>query len=112
MGRGGMLLVFVAVLLQPALAQDSPRMKSVDPASGKVGEELTISGENLSVKFVREVYLTIGNKDIKAEITQQAAETLKLKIPAAAKPGRYSLTVLTAEKVPKLIEQPVKCTVE
>ena len=112
MRRGGLMLVLVAALAPCALAQDSPRMKTVEPMNGKVGDELTVSGENLDAKFVKEVYLTIGNKDIRADIIQQTADAIKLRIPAAAKPGRYSLTVLTAEKVPKLIEQPVRCTVE
>jgi hypothetical protein len=87
-------------------------MKSVEPASGKVGDEVTVSGENLDAKFVKEVYFTDGKTDFKLEVTQQAAEWIKVKIPAKVKPGRYSLMVLTAEKIPKLIEQPVKCTVE
>jgi hypothetical protein len=107
-----LLTLVAAAVSSTALAQDSPRMRTVEPASGKVGDEITVSGENLDAKFVREVYLTIGNKDIKADITSQTADALKFKIPSTAKPGRYSLTVLTAEKVPKLIEQPVKCTVE
>ena len=105
------LVVGVMVLGAGALAQESPRMKSVDPGNGKIGEELTVSGENLDAKFVKEVYLTDGKNDIKVEVTQQTGEAIKLKIPKA-KPGRYSLMVLTAEKTPKLIEQPVKCTVE
>ncbi len=112
MRGGGLVLLLFAAIAPWALAQESPRMRSIEPMNGKVGEELTVTGENLDAKFVKEVYLTIGNKDIKADITSQAPDTLKLKIPGAAKPGRYSLTVLTAEKVPKLIEQPVKCTVE
>ena len=112
MRRAGLLLILVATLAPWALAQDSPRMKTVEPTSGKAGDELTVIGENLDTKFVREVYLTDGKNDFKVEVTLQAADTIKLKIPAKVKPGRYSLMVLTAEKVPKLIEQPVKCTVE
>ncbi len=106
------LMVGVMVLGGGVLAQESPRMKSVDPGNGKSGDELTVSGENLDVKFVKEVYLTDGKNDLKVEVTQQTAEAIKLKIPPKAKPGRYSLMVLTAEKTPKFIEQPVKCTVE
>ena len=106
------LLVMILTLTTWALAQESPRMKSVEPGNGKVGDELTVSGENLDAKFVKKVYLTDGKNDVEVEITQQTAEAIKLKIPAKAKPGRYSLMVLTAEKTPKLIEQPVKCTVE
>jgi uncharacterized membrane protein len=106
------LLVLIATLTVWALAQDSPRMKSVEPGNAKAGDELTVSGENLDAKFVKEVYLTDGKSDIKVEMTEQAAGTIKIKVPAKAKAGRYSLMVLTAEKTPKLIEQPVKCTVE
>ena len=106
------LLLLVAVLCPWALAQDTPRMTSVEPANGKVGVELTVSGENLDAKYVKELYLTVGNTDVKVEITAQTANSIKFKIPAKAKPGRYALMVLTAEKPPKLIEQPVKCTVE
>ena len=81
------LFLFVAALAPWALAQDSPRMKSVEPASGKVGDELTVAGENLDSKFVKEVYLTDGKNDIKVEVTQQTAEAIKVKIPAKAKPG-------------------------
>jgi hypothetical protein len=106
------LLLFMILAFSRAYAQDSPRMKSVEPGNGKAGDELTVTGENLDSKFVKEVYLTDGKNDLKVEILQQTAEAIKLKIPANAKPGRYSLMVLTAEKVPKYIEQPVKCTVE
>jgi hypothetical protein len=35
-----------------------------------------------------------------------------MKVPTAAKPGRLALMVLTKGKEPKLIEQPVKVTIE
>jgi hypothetical protein len=105
------LLLLLAFVAPWALAQESPRMKSVEPANGKVGEEVTVSGENLDAKFVKEVYLTDGKADFKAEMTQQTASAIKLKIPKAPA-GRYSLMVLTADQAPKLIEQPVRCTVE
>jgi|ERR1051326_4944801 hypothetical protein len=106
------LLLSFAFILGWALAQESPRMKAVEPAAGKGGDEVTVSGENLDAKFVKKVYLTDGKDDIELEVTSQTAESIKAKIPAKAKPGRYSLMVLTADKDPKLIEQPVKCTVE
>ena len=112
MRRVKRLILCAATVATLAFAQESPRMKSVEPASGKAGDELTVSGENLDAKFVKEVYLTDGKTDFKLEVKQQAAESVKVKIPDKVKPGRYSLMVLTAEKTPKLIEQPVKCTVE
>ncbi len=111
--RNWVRLLSLAVFVSGwALAQESPRMKTVEPANGKAGDEITVSGENLDSKFVKKVYLTDGKQDIELEVTQQTAESIKVKIPSKAKPGRYSLMVLTADKDPKLIEQPVKCTVE
>ena len=106
------LILCAAALAAGAFAQESPRMKTVEPASGKAGDEITISGENLDAKFVKEVYFTDGKNDFKLQVTGQTAESIKVKISDKVKPGRYSLMVLTAEKTPKLIEQPVKCTVE
>ena len=45
-------------------------------------------------------------------LTEQAAASIKFKIPATAKAGRFSLMILTTGKEPKYIEQPVKVTVE
>ena len=111
MRTGLRVFLLAAVAAGWALAQDSPRMKTVEPTNGKIGDLLTVTGENLDKKFIKEVYLTNGKDDYKVEVTEQTAESMKVKIPKI-KPGRYSLMVLTAEKAPKLIEQPVKCTVE
>ena len=88
-----------------------PRMSSVDPASGKAGDEITVAGENLDKANVGKVYLTDGKNDLVCEVTGQTATEIKLKIPAKAT-GRLALMILTAGKEPKLIEQPVKVTIE
>ncbi len=104
------LLTLVASL---AVGQEAaPRMTSVEPGNGKVGSELTITGENLIKTVVAKVYLTDGKNDTEVQIVDQAATTLKFRIPKEAKPGRFSLMILTGGKEPKYIEQPVKVTVE
>ena len=45
-------------------------------------------------------------------MTEQTATSIKFKIPAKAPAGRFALMLLTTGKEPKLIEQPVKLTVE
>ncbi len=90
----------------------SPRVDTVEPDSGKAGAVLTISGENLEKTNVPELYLTDGKNDLKVEVVEQAAKSIKFKIPAAAKPGRYSIMLLTGGKDPKYLEQPVKVAVE
>ena len=96
-----------------AIAQaPMPRMASVEPMNGKAGDVLVVSGENLAKDSVAKLYLTDGTNDTQVDITEQNATTLKFKIPAKVKAGRLALMVLTGGKEPKLIEQPVKVTID
>ena len=88
-----------------------PRMVSTEPANGKVGDVIAVTGENLAKEVVAKLYLTDGKDDHEVQITEQTATAIKFKIPAKAK-GRLALMILTAGKDAKLIEQPVKVTVE
>jgi hypothetical protein len=107
-------VLLVAVAAPPLMAQEAiPRCTTVEPMSGKVGTEIVVTGENLDKNLVAKLYLTDGKNDIELAITEQAATTLKTKIPASAKVGeRYRLMILTKGKEPKLIEQPVRFEVE
>jgi hypothetical protein len=108
-----LILLIATVIPMPASAQAAfPRMTTVTPDTGKVGDVLTVEGENLQKAGVAELYLTDGKHDTKVEIVEQSATSIKFKIPAKAKPGRFSLMILTSGKDPKLIEQPVKVTIE
>ena len=73
---------------------------------------LTVTGEKLDQNNVVEVYLTDGKNDFKVAIVEQTATTIRFRIPVEAKAGRFALMVLTTGKDPKLIEEPVKVTVE
>ena len=86
-------------------------MSTVDPSSAKVGDVVTVTGENLDKANVAKVYLTDQKVDLTCEVTSQTATEIKLKIPAKAT-GRMALMILTNGKEQKLIEQPVKLTVE
>jgi len=87
-------------------------MASVDPMNGKIGDVLVVTGENLTKESVAKLYLTDGTNDVQVDMMEQTATTIKFKIPAKAKPGRVAIMVLTTGKEPKLIEQPVKVTVD
>jgi hypothetical protein len=103
---------FAVYAQQPSPAPaPSPRMVSVEPDTGKAGDVLTVAGENLQKELVVKVYLFDGKNDIQCEVTEQSATSIKFKIPAKAT-GRLALEVLTSGKEPKLMEQPVKVTVE
>ena len=89
-----------------------PQMQTVEPASGKTGDVLTVTGENLDQNTVAALYLTNGKEDFRVEITEQTATAIKFKIPSSAKSGRLALMVLTKGKDAKLIEEPVKVLIE
>ena len=104
------LLLFAATLV--LFGQETmPPMSSVDPTSGKAGDVIAVSGENLDKSYVAKVYLTDDKNDFVCEVTDQTATELKFKIPAKAT-GRLALMILTTGKEPKLITQPVKVTIE
>jgi hypothetical protein len=112
-----MKLSLTALLLAAAsfaaLAQTAmPRLESAEPQNGKSGDVIVVTGENLQKDSVAKLYLTDGTNDTQVEISEQTATTLKFKIPAKVKAGRLALMILTGGKEPKLIEQPVKVTIE
>jgi hypothetical protein len=111
-----MRLSFVVSLLVAAgltayAQQAMPRMTTCDPQNGKKGDVIAVTGENLQKDVVSKVYLTDGKNDFEVQVTEQNATTIKFKIPEKAA-GRLALMVLTAGKDQKLIEQPVKVTIE
>ena len=113
-----MKLSFISALLLAASwacygQEGMPRMTSVEPMSGKAGDIIAATGENLQKEQVVKVFLTDGKNDVPVEVTEQNATTIKFKIPAkAATGGRLALMILTGGKDAKYIEQPVRLTVE
>jgi hypothetical protein len=104
-------LLVSAVLAAVYAQQAMPRMATVEPDNGKVGDVVTVAGENLQKDVVAKVYLTDGKNDFEVQIVDQNATAIKFKIPAKAT-GRLALMILTAGKDAKLMEQPVKVQVE
>jgi hypothetical protein len=113
-----MKLSFVVTLLAGAslaawAQQPMPRMISVDPMNGKAGDVIVVTGENLAKNAVAKVYLTDGKIDLVCEVLEQTDTAIKFKIPAKAAQGqRLTIMVLTTGKDAKLIEQPVKVSID
>jgi hypothetical protein len=107
-----LLLPLIGAACLAGLAQEAmPRMTTVEPFSGKVGDVVTVSGENLDKDNVAKVFLISDKEDLPCEITEQSATAIKVKIPAKAS-GRMAFMIRTGGKEPKEIVQPVKVTVE
>src|SRR5204863_6311330 len=67
----------LAVYAQEAM----PRMTTVEPQAGKIGDVVAVAGENLDKTNVAKVYLTDGKNDVICEVTEQTATAIKIKIP-------------------------------
>jgi len=108
------IAIFFALAVPIRLIGQStiPQMYKVDPASGRSGDVVAVTGDNLDQDTVAALYLTDGKEDVKVEITEQTTTAIKFKIPANAKTGRLMLMVLTKGSDPKLIEGPVKVLIE
>ena len=104
-------IVLWITLSAVSLFGQGPRVRSVEPATAKQGDELVVSGENLDAEHVASLYLTDGSKDHKVKISEQKAESIRFSVPKV-KPGRYSLMVLTRGANPVYLEQPVFCIIE
>jgi hypothetical protein len=106
-----LLPLFAATCLVGFAQEAMPRMTSVEPYSGKVGDVVAITGENLGKDNVAKVFLIDDKNDLPCEVTEQSATSIKLKIPAKAT-GRMAFMIRTGGKEPRDIVQPVKVTVE
>ena len=105
------LAAMAAAVLLCAQA-NMPQMQTVEPASAKNGDVVTVTGGNLGPEIVATLYLTDGKLDVKVEMVEQSDTAIKFKIPAAMKTGRFALMVLTKGKNARLIEEPVKVLIE
>ncbi len=92
--------------------QGYPQADNLEPRAAKVGTVLTITGTALARQHVEEVYLTDHRFDMKVKILEQSENTIKIRIPPFAKPGRLQLLFLTAGEKPAYLEQPLYVQVD
>jgi hypothetical protein len=91
-----------------AWAQAGPKVSTVEPATGKAGSSVTVSGENLGKDVVEGVYFSDDEKDYPAELSEQSANKVVVKIPAV-KAGGYNIAVKVGNNI---FIQPVRVSVE
>lgn len=109
MSKGMIRLGGAAILVGAfAWAQAGPRITKVDPAAGKAGMNLTITGENLGNGSVDGVLLSDNEKDYPAEMVEQTAEKIVMKVPAV-QPAGYNVSIKVGNNI---YIQPVRFTVQ
>lgn len=111
-----MRLALIFSLLSFGLALPSaaqvPQMSTVQPDNGKIGTVLRVHGLYLGKDKVDEVYLTDHTFDMKVKVLDQTDDSVEIRIPPSAKPGRLQFLVKTTGKKPLLLEQPLYITVQ
>ncbi len=106
-------VALAGLLLFPLPAKaDGARIHDVDPPTAKCGDMVSANGEGMDKANVDALYLTNGKDDIKVQMMEQTEKVIKFKVPANTKPGRWALMIHTKGTEPRLLEQPVKVTVE
>jgi hypothetical protein len=106
--RWWLFLAGVILFSSLAVAQNAPQVSGVDPASGKVNDTLTVSGNNLGKASVSSVYLSDDKNDYKAAIVDQSDDKITVKVPQV-KAGDYNVSIQVGDK---LFIKPVKFKVE
>jgi IPT/TIG domain len=98
-------LVFFASIV---VAQNSPQVTAVDPASGKVNDTVTVSGSGMGKAAVSAVYFSDDKNDYKTTIVEQNDDKITLKVPQV-KVGDYNISLQVGDK---LFIKPVKFKVQ
>lgn len=107
-GRKFGILAVTALLASLAFAQVSPRVTGVEPSASKVGDSVTVTGENLGKDSVSAVFLSDDKIDYKATLVEQSAEKIVMKVPQV-KPGDYNVSIQVGNKI---FIEPVKFKVQ
>jgi len=102
------ILAGVILASSLAIAQNSPQITGVDPASGKVNDTVTVSGNNLGKGSVSSVFLSDDKSDFKAAIVEQSDDKITVKVPQV-KAGDYNVSLQVGDK---LFIKPVKFKVQ
>jgi IPT/TIG domain len=98
-GRGTWTLALLALFLVPLLfAQDASKVTAVDPTSGKVNDDVTLTGENLDKDSVAAVFLSDDKDDFKATLVEQTADKIVMKVPQT-KAGDYNVSIQVKDRI-------------
>lgn len=96
-GKWGVALL--ALFLAPlVLAQNSAKVTGLDPVSGKVNDNVTVTGENLGKDTVAFVFLSDANDDFKATLVEQSEQKIVMKVPQT-KAGTYNLSIQVKDRI-------------
>jgi hypothetical protein len=112
---GQMFLVLVVFLAAIALVEfaradlrngDFTVLQGVTPTEARPGDVVTVTGVALDASHVKEIYLSNGEVDYRAEILEQNNVAVRLRAPAHIPAGQWRFAIVVVSR-PELLEQPV-----
>jgi hypothetical protein len=103
-----LLVVATAWIATAAWAQGSPRVTGVEPATVKVGGNITVKGENLTKDNVAAVFVSNSSDDFPATIVEQIGTKIVVKVPKV-KAGDYNISIQVKTDI---LIQPIRLTVQ
>jgi hypothetical protein len=106
--RGLFVLVAAVLLGSLAFAQGTPRVTAVEPSSGKVNDNIAVTGDNLGKSTVSAAFLSDDKTDYKATLVEQAEGKIVIKVPQV-KAGDYHVSLQVGNNI---FIQPVRFTVQ
>jgi IPT/TIG domain len=102
------VLVVTVLLASLAFGQATPRVTAVEPSSGKVNDNVTVTGENLGKSTVAAAFLSDDKTDYEATLVEQAEGKIVIKVPQV-KAGDYHVSLQVGNNI---YIQPVRFTVQ
>ena len=96
-------VIFVIAMLVLSVAprvpaQNSPKVNMVDPLTGQVNDNVTLTGQNLGKDSVSGVFLSDDKDDFKATLVEQDSAKIVLKVPQV-KSGGYNISIQEGDKI-------------
>ena len=94
----GKVLAVTLLLASLVFAQGAPRIMSVEPSSGKVNDNVTLTGDKLGKDSVSAVFLSDEKDDFKATVVEQTDNKITFKVPQI-KPGNYNVSLQVGAQI-------------
>jgi hypothetical protein len=92
-------VALLALFLLPLVfAQNPAKVTALEPVSGKVNDDVTVTGENLGKETVAAVFLSDAQEDFKATLVEQAEQKILMKVPQV-KAGAYNLSIQVKDRI-------------
>lgn len=92
------VLAVTLLLASLVFAQGAPRVTTVEPSSGKVNDNITLTGDHLGKDSVSAVFLSDEKDDFKAVVVEQTDNKIIIKVPQV-KPGNYNVSLQVGDKI-------------